>query len=154
TLDPLFGGGNLAKYSLDVDGNGWSGRYQGLLASGSVVLKATVFPEWISDWLIPYYHYVPIQHDYSDLYPTMAFLEGYPETSADGKKKKTTTTKLVGGHEEIAERIAQHAWDAGQTLWRWEDMQAYMFRLLLEYARAMSPDREAMTFKPKEEGNF
>ncbi|KAG8923150.1 F-actin-capping protein subunit alpha [Tulasnella sp. 417] len=58
TLEPVYGAGGLAKYALDVDGNGWSGRYQNLLSSGSVVLKATVFPEWISDWLVPYYHFV------------------------------------------------------------------------------------------------
>lgn len=45
-------------WAMPLDGNGWSGRYQSLLASGSVVLKATVFPEWISDWLIPYYHFI------------------------------------------------------------------------------------------------
>lgn len=72
----------------------------------------------------------------------MAFLVGYPTTSPDGK------TVLTGGHEHIAERIAQHAQDASRSLWRWEDMQAYMFRLLLEYARVMSVDREAMTYKP------
>ncbi|KAG8972533.1 F-actin-capping protein subunit alpha [Tulasnella sp. 425] len=141
-LEPVYGAGGLAKYALDVDGNGWSGRYQSLLASGSVVLKATVFPEWISDWLIPYYHFIPIQHDYSDLYSVMAFLVGYPTTSPDGK------TVLTGGHEHIAEQIAQHAQDASRSLWRWEDMQTYMFRLLLEYARVMSVDREAMTYKP------
>ncbi|KIO28700.1 glycosyltransferase family 90 protein [Tulasnella calospora MUT 4182] len=146
TLEPIYGAGKLAKYALDVDGNGWSGRYQSLLAAGSVVLKATVFPEWISDWLVPYYHFVPIQHDYSDLYSTMVFFAGYPTTSSDGK------TTLTGGHEDLAESIAQHALDAGRSLWRWEDMQAYMFRLLLEYARAMNVNRDAMAYKPKVTG--
>ncbi|KAG9050628.1 F-actin-capping protein subunit alpha [Tulasnella sp. UAMH 9824] len=142
TLEPIYGAGQRAKYALDVDGNGWSGRYQTLLASGNVVLKATVFPEWISDWLVPYYHFVPIQHDYSDLYSTMVFLAGYPTTSTDGEMI------LEGGHEDLAEKIAQHALDASRSLWRWEDMQAYMFRLLLEYARAMSSDRDSMAYKP------
>lgn len=44
--------------TVHIDGNGWSGRYQALLASGAAVLKATIFPEWNSDWLIPYYHYI------------------------------------------------------------------------------------------------
>lgn len=51
------------KYVLDVDGNGWSGRFhrcvlrrfeeredadgeRRLMASNSLVLKSTIFPEW------------------------------------------------------------------------------------------------------------
>lgn len=33
---------------LDVDGNGWSSRFHRLLMSGSVVVKATIYPEWHS----------------------------------------------------------------------------------------------------------
>lgn len=73
----------------------------------------------------------------------MVFLAGYPTTLPDGEMA------LEGGHEDLAERIAQHALEAGRSLWRWEDMQAYMFRLLLEYARAMSFDRDSMAYKPK-----
>jgi hypothetical protein len=50
--------GQDAKFVIDVDGNGWSQRYARLLSSGSVVFKSTVFPEWNTNWLIPYYHYV------------------------------------------------------------------------------------------------
>lgn len=37
---------NEFKYMLDLDGNAWSGRFHRLLASNSVVLKSTIFPEW------------------------------------------------------------------------------------------------------------
>lgn len=43
---------------LDVDGNGWSSRFHRLLASGSVTVKSTLYDEWNSDWLIPWYHYI------------------------------------------------------------------------------------------------
>lgn len=43
---------------LDVDGNGWSSRFHRLLNSGALVIKATIYPEWQSDILIPWYHYV------------------------------------------------------------------------------------------------
>lgn len=46
------------KYVIDVDGNGWSSRYHRLLASGSVVIKTTIYKEWMSDWLTPWVHYV------------------------------------------------------------------------------------------------
>jgi len=50
--------GQDAKFVADIDGNGWSQRYARLLSTGSVVFKSTVFPEWNTNWLIPYYHYV------------------------------------------------------------------------------------------------
>ncbi|KAJ7243594.1 glycosyl transferase family 90-domain-containing protein [Mycena haematopus] len=55
------------KYSLDVDGNTFSGRYLGLLRSGSLVFKATAFDEYFSNWLKPYVHYIPVRIDLSDL---------------------------------------------------------------------------------------
>ncbi|KAG8906215.1 F-actin-capping protein subunit alpha [Tulasnella sp. 403] len=132
-LAPVWGEVGRNKYVLDVDGNGWSARYQALLASGSLVLKSTVFPEWNTDWLVPYYHYIPVQHDYSDLYNVMSFFAGSPEGH--------------GEHEDLAERIGMQAADFVRRHWRWEDLQAYMYRLLLEYARAISADREAMYYK-------
>lgn len=44
--------------ALDVDGNGWSSRFHRLIMSGSMVIKATIYQEWNSDWMIPWYHYV------------------------------------------------------------------------------------------------
>ncbi|KAJ7288454.1 glycosyl transferase family 90-domain-containing protein [Mycena rebaudengoi] len=55
------------KYLLDVDGNTFSGRYFGLLRSGSLVFKSTVFDEYFNEWLRPYVHYIPVQADLSDL---------------------------------------------------------------------------------------
>lgn len=75
----------------------------------------------------------PIQHDYTDVYDAVAFFAGTP----DGK----------GAHDAMAEKISNHSVEFAQKNWRWEDMQAYMFRLLLEYARLSSRDREKMTYK-------
>ncbi|KAJ7683873.1 glycosyl transferase family 90-domain-containing protein [Mycena rosella] len=55
------------KYVLDLDGNAFSGRYLGLLKSGSLVFKSTLFTEYFSDWLRPFEHYVPVLPDLSDL---------------------------------------------------------------------------------------
>lgn len=37
-----------------------------------------------------------------------------------------------GGEDELARQIAEQARKFGEEHWRWEDMQGYMFRLLLE----------------------
>lgn len=55
----------LYKYAIDIDGacaslksmlilagNSWSGRFRRLMLSRSLVLKATVFPEFWTDWAI------------------------------------------------------------------------------------------------------
>ncbi|KAJ6508933.1 glycosyl transferase family 90-domain-containing protein [Mycena sanguinolenta] len=55
------------KYLLDLDGNTFSGRYLGLLKSGSLVFKSTVFDEYFDDWIQPYKHYVPVLPDLSDV---------------------------------------------------------------------------------------
>lgn len=84
----------------------------------------------------------------------MAFFLGPPDRSSPG-------------HDELAQHIAENAVEFVKTAWRWEDLQAYvspnapfthlkvlicfrlqMYRLLLEYARACSHDREAMSYSP------
>ncbi|WVN88726.1 uncharacterized protein L203_103939 [Cryptococcus depauperatus CBS 7841] len=122
------------KYVFDIDGNGWSSRFHRLLMSGSVVIKATIYPEWISDWLIPWVHYIPCKIDYSDLYDIMSFFIGSPDGTSNG-------------HDNLAKSIADQAKKFGEEHWRWEDMQAYMFRLLLEYSRLFSDDREEWSYK-------
>jgi hypothetical protein len=49
------------KYLLDLDGMGYSGRFMAFLASESAVLKSTVWREYLSDWLQPWY--VPFNTD-------------------------------------------------------------------------------------------
>lgn len=43
------------KYLLDLDGMSYSGRFLAFLASDSVPIKATVYREFFSDWIQPWY---------------------------------------------------------------------------------------------------
>ncbi|KAF8517048.1 hypothetical protein BU17DRAFT_50230 [Hysterangium stoloniferum] len=121
------------RFWVDLDDAEPSPEFQQKLNWGVVVLKSTAFAEWNTQWLIPYYHYIPVQSDYSDVYNIMAFFMGDPERGQ-------------GNNDALAEQISKHASDFVRTHWRWDDMQAYMYRLLLEYARLLSDDREAATF--------
>ncbi|KAK4054576.1 Protein O-glucosyltransferase 2 [Microbotryomycetes sp. JL201] len=114
---------NEYKYVIDVDGNGWSGRFHRLMTSKSLVLKSTIFPEWYADRIQPWLHYVPIAPDYSDLWAAMAFFKG----DLAGR----------GAHDAMAKEIAYNGRQWAAEFWRWEDMQVYLYRLLLEYARIM-----------------
>ena len=51
------------KYVMDVDGNGWSGRFHRLMSMKALVLKSTLFPEWYSDRIQPWVHYVRTRGD-------------------------------------------------------------------------------------------
>jgi hypothetical protein len=42
------------KYLIDVDGNGWSGRFHRLMSTKSVVFKSTIFPEWYGSRIMPW----------------------------------------------------------------------------------------------------
>ncbi|GAA5987354.1 hypothetical protein JCM5350_005637 [Sporobolomyces pararoseus] len=117
---------NEYKYVIDVDGNGWSGRFHRLMSTNSLVLKSTIFPEWYSDMIQPWLHYVPISTDYKDLWTVMAFFKG----DQNGK----------GNHDHMAKEIAYNGKEWTEKHWRWVDMEIYMWRVLLEYARVMGRD--------------
>ncbi|KIL62815.1 glycosyltransferase family 90 protein [Amanita muscaria Koide BX008] len=123
------------KYVIDVDGNGWSGRFKRLMTSHALIFKSTVYPEWYMDRVAPWLHYVPIKVDLSDLHDALVFFRG------DGNGE--------GDHEDLARKIALAGRQWSKTFWRREDLAAYFFRLLLEYSRLMSLDREKMTYYPR-----
>ncbi|KAF8634774.1 hypothetical protein AX15_000731 [Amanita polypyramis BW_CC] len=102
------------KYIIDVDGNGWSGRFKRLVTTNSLIFKTTIYPEWYSDRVAPWLHYVPIQVDLSDLHDTLVFFRG----DANGE----------GAHDESARKIAVAGRQWSKRFWRREDMIAYFYR--------------------------
>lgn len=144
------------KYVLDVDGNSvsrnlclvirlnrdrdlrfvassqWSARTQRLLMGGSLLFKSSINPEWWSDRIQPWVHYVPINIDYSDLHDAFTYFHG--------------DVRGVGGNPELAERMAKEGQQWAKTHWRRVDMAAYMSRLYLEWARLVAPNRRSMDF--------
>ncbi|KAF8550378.1 hypothetical protein OG21DRAFT_1446675 [Imleria badia] len=115
------------KFIIDVDGNGWSGRFKRLLTSNALVFKATIYPEWHTTRIAPWVHYVPIQTSYEDLYDAVSFFRV---------------------HDALGKRIARAGRAWSRRYWRRADMTAYMYRLLLEFARVTSLDRAAMDYVP------
>jgi hypothetical protein len=69
--------------------------------------------------------------DYADLYNLLTFFSG----SSDPQR--------TGNHDALGEEIAKAGREWAETHWRVVDMQAYVFRLLLEYGRVMDLAREA-----------
>ncbi|KAJ5716940.1 hypothetical protein N7488_002586 [Penicillium malachiteum] len=103
------------NYLFDVDGHAYSGRFYSFMRSKSVPVKLTYFREWHENILIPWVHYVPLNKDGDEILEIIRFFEQDP----------------------AGQRIARNIGEEGQ-LWankaiRNDDMDVYMFRLMLEY---------------------
>lgn len=99
-----------------IDGNGCSSRFKRLMTTRGLVLKSTIHPEWWTDRIQAWVHYVPIKYDYTDLYDIMAFFKG----DIDGMGGK--------GHDELAAQIGAAGRKWSVTFFRKEDMIAYVYR--------------------------
>ena len=119
------------RYLIDIDGNGFSGRFYRLLESNATVLKQTIFQEWHDEQLIPWVHYVPVSMGMQELPEIMRY---FTET-AEGEAK--------------AKEIAQQGSEWARRALRREDTGAIFARMVLEYARLISDDREQMNFDVK-----
>jgi hypothetical protein len=84
-------------------------------------------PEYWTGWAEPWLHYVPVSVSYLDLWDTLAFFRGglYGEDA----------------HDAEARHIAYEGRSFARDHMRWEDLEAYQYRLMLEYARLYNLDR-------------
>ena len=106
------------RYLLDIDGHAYSGRFYSFMRSQSVPFKLTIFREWHDNVLFPWVHYVPINRDVTDIPELIRFFEHDP------------------AGERIARSIALEGQEWAQKALRNEDLDVYLFRLLLEYVGA------------------
>ncbi|KAH8883818.1 glycosyltransferase family 90 protein [Thozetella sp. PMI_491] len=132
-------------YVLAVDGDhGPSPDLQHYLRSTSTPLVASIFREWYTERLRPWLHFVPIDLRYHALHSTLAYFTGLHGS--------------VGGRDpSMGDAAADSIWIAEQGK-RWaeralrrEDMQIYLFRLLLEWGRLIDDRRDELGYVFKEE---
>lgn len=126
------------KYLPDIDGNSFSGRYRGFLLSTSLPIKATIFREWHDSRLVPWKHFVPMDNRFVDFFGIMEYFAGY-----GGDENKTGSGTP---HDAEAETIATEGKSWAERVLRKEDMQIYVLRLLLEYARLCDDERDHMGY--------
>ena len=113
------------------------------LRSSSVPFYASIFKEWYTERLMPWVHFVPIDLRFHALHSTLAYFVGIPKQ--DGRK-------LNGREVEMAARQEDGKWIADQGRnWaakalRKEDMEVYLFRLLLEWGRVTDNNRDEIGF--------
>ncbi|KAL7813882.1 glycosyltransferase family 90 protein [Trichoderma aethiopicum] len=122
------------RHLFDMDGAGFSGRFLPFLESRSLPYRAAFFRTWYDERLQPWLHYVPVDFRLgSGFWSGLEFFIG----SADDKD---------GEGPAMARKIAEQGREWAQRALRKEDMQVYMFRLLLEWGRITHDERERLGF--------
>jgi len=135
------------RYLVDVDGMGYSGRFFAFLASDSVPVKATVYSEYFSDWLQPWLHYIPLSQSYQELYNIYSFFSGATPSMMKAINATSSPIQKSEDGERRLRRIARAGKQWKKTIGRPVDMEAYVYRLALEWARLWSDDRESLTLR-------
>ena len=100
------------KYLMAVDGMTFISRLPTYLSSGSLVFRAGLFSEWFDERIKPFEHYIPVKLDFSDLAEKLQW---------------------ALDNDEEAAQIAIEGQKVAISSLRRDDMQCYLFRLLLEY---------------------
>lgn len=139
------------KYLIDFDGMAYSGRFMAFLESDSAVIKSTVYQEYFSDWIQPWLHYIPLSSSYKEIYNIHAFFSGAPLSALEAANSTTldlpaSKRRSIEGDRRLR-RIARAGKQWKKTIGRTVDMEAYIYRMCLEYARLWADDRDSMAFK-------
>jgi hypothetical protein len=127
-IDPLDRA-YTAKHVLDLDGNGFSGRFYRLLLSQSCVLKQTIFQEWHDRRLLPWVHFIPVSTSGDELPEIMRFL----------------TQEEVG--RRIGADIARQGREWAARTLRMVDLELVFLRVLMEYGRIIDDERDRLGFR-------
>jgi hypothetical protein len=114
------------RHLVDLDGAAFSGRFLAFVRSASLPYRAALFRTWWEERIHPWRHYVPLDLRLDDLWPAVNYFGGAGLKDA----------------QEIAE--AGRQWT--RKALRKEDMQVYMFRLMLEWGRLIDDQREHLGF--------
>ena len=133
-----------SKYLIDVDGHSFSGRWRAFLESKALGFKATIFKEWHDSRLFAWRHFVPVDNRYDDLYSLLTYFVGYGKPGANRYQTDDygNADVYIPAHDAEAKKLANQGRDWANKVLRRDDIEVYMFRLLIEYARIIDDNRD------------
>ncbi|KAJ5561456.1 hypothetical protein N7461_000217 [Penicillium sp. DV-2018c] len=135
------------KYLVDIDGHSFSGRWRAFLLSKSLGIKSTIFREWHDSRLFAWRHFVPMDNRYDDLYALMTYFLGLdPDPQASPDDAFVISEPYIPSHDFEAEVIASQGRDWAQHALRSEDLDIYLYLLLLEYGRIIDDNRDSIGY--------
>ncbi|WEW58737.1 hypothetical protein PRK78_004205 [Emydomyces testavorans] len=130
------------RFLFDMDGAGFSGRFLPFLSSRSLPFRTALFRQWLDSRLTPWLHFVPQDVRLHDVFSTLAYFAGAKELDAKGNVKRM----IMKPHDREGEWIAEEGRKWAEKAIRKEDMEIYMFRLLLEWGRLTDDKRDELGF--------
>ncbi|KGO50406.1 Lipopolysaccharide-modifying protein [Penicillium expansum] len=134
-----------AKYLVDIDGHSFSGRWRAFQLGKSLGIKATIFREWHDSRLFPWRHFAPMDNRYDDLYGLMTYFLGL-DPQASPVDAFTISEPYIQKHDFEAEVIASQSREWAQHALRNEDLDIYLYLLLLEYGRIIDDNRDSIGY--------
>ncbi|KAI1392768.1 glycosyltransferase family 90 protein [Hypoxylon trugodes] len=111
------------------------------LRSNSVPVLSSIFREWYTERLMPWVHFVPIDLRYHALHSTLTYFVGLKNRGTINGRQQ-----LTDGRREDARWIAEQGRKWAEKAIRKEDMEVYLFRLLLEWGRVIDENRDNLGF--------
>ncbi|KAL9125464.1 MAG: hypothetical protein Q9217_005339, partial [Psora testacea] len=136
------------KFLVDVDGHSFSGRWHAFLESKALGIKATIFREWHDSRLFAWRHFVPMDNRYDDIYSLLTYFLGLgvPPEKRNIAGLSENSKAYVARHDTEGKRIADQGREWAKQVLRREDIEIYMFRLLLEYGRITDDNRDRIGY--------
>jgi hypothetical protein len=134
-----------SKYLVDIDGHSFSGRWRAFQLSKSLGIKATIFREWHDSRLFAWRHFVPMDNRYDDLYSLMTYFIGL-EPQASPVDAFSISAPYIQNHDFEAEVIAAQSREWAHHALRNEDLDIYLYLLLLEYGRIIDDNRDVIGY--------
>ncbi|CAM1510135.1 Fc.00g004700.m01.CDS01 [Cosmosporella sp. VM-42] len=119
------------------------------LKSGSVPFVSTIFQTWYTERLMPWMHFVPIDPRYQALHTIYTYFTG---TQNRGKINGRETD--MKARQKDAEWIGQQGQKWAEKALGERDMEAYLYRLLLEWGRLLDERRDSIGFRVNDKGEF
>lgn len=133
--------GNRYVLLTDSDDGAPAGLRPALLST-SVPFVASVFREWHSERLMPWIHFVPVDLRYHALHSTLAYFTGLKDRGTVNGRNPDMEARL-----DDAKWIAEQGKRWADKALRREDMEVYLFRLLLEWGRLVDDNRDKIGFQ-------
>ncbi|KAM3084547.1 hypothetical protein ACMFMF_001901 [Clarireedia jacksonii] len=130
------------KYLIDIDGHSFSGRWHAFLQSKSLGIKSTIFREWHDSRLFAWKHFVPLDNRYDELYSILTYFIGLGDPKTAGRDGKP----YVQRHDFEARKLGRQGREWAAKVLRREDIEIYLFRLLIEYGRIIDDNRDRIGY--------
>lgn len=135
------------RYLFDTDGAAFSGRFLPFLQSRSLPFRAGIFRTWYDARVTAWRHFVPVDIRLHGLMATLEYFAGRKDGGKDsGSGGGGGGGGGVQGDVASGEKIAEAGREWAAKALRKEDMEIYMFRLLLEWGRITDDRRDELGY--------